>query len=151
MPLHALVVHAAVVFGPLAALGAIVFAVVPRWRWAVRWPSLVVSMTAVGAGVLAWFSGGSYLDAHPALRDLEAVQTHESRADVLLGAIIVFGIVAVAAFLVLPAGPREQSRRFELGSPAGEWAVVAVLVVAAVALLLLVVATGDAGARAVWG
>ena len=31
-PLHPLVVHGAVVFGPLAAVAALVYALVPRWR-----------------------------------------------------------------------------------------------------------------------
>ena len=48
LPLHPLVVHAAVVFLPCAALLALVYAAVPRWRWAVRWP--MVGLTAVGAG-----------------------------------------------------------------------------------------------------
>lgn len=36
LPLHPLVVHAAVVFVPLAALLVMVFAVFPRHRWATR-------------------------------------------------------------------------------------------------------------------
>ena len=39
LPLHPLVVHAAVVLIPLTALLAVAFAVLPRWRWLVRWPT----------------------------------------------------------------------------------------------------------------
>ncbi|MDQ6935981.1 MAG: hypothetical protein M3130_11955 [Actinomycetota bacterium] len=38
-PLPPLVVPDAVVFTPLAALAGIVWALVPRWRLSVRWPS----------------------------------------------------------------------------------------------------------------
>ena len=38
VPLHPLVVHAVVVFAPLAALFGIAYAVLPNWRWALRWP-----------------------------------------------------------------------------------------------------------------
>jgi hypothetical protein len=39
LPLHPLVVHAAVVLTPLAALLVVGSAVLPRWRWLTRWPA----------------------------------------------------------------------------------------------------------------
>ena len=51
LPLHPLVVHAAVTLIPLSAVGAVALAVVPRWRWLTRWPAAVV---AVAAAVVAW-------------------------------------------------------------------------------------------------
>ena len=45
IPLHPLVVHAAVVFTPLAALSALGFALVERWRGYLRWPTLVAAMS----------------------------------------------------------------------------------------------------------
>ena len=41
LPLHALIIHAAVIFGPLSALAGVLYAVVPRWRDRLRWPMVV--------------------------------------------------------------------------------------------------------------
>ena len=41
LPLHALVVHAAVVFGPLAALAGVLYVALPTWRDKLRWPLVV--------------------------------------------------------------------------------------------------------------
>ena len=46
LPVHALVLHAAVVFIPLLALGAVVYAVVPRWRSRTGWAALLLALVA---------------------------------------------------------------------------------------------------------
>jgi uncharacterized membrane protein len=58
IPLHPLIVHAAVVFVPLAALAVIAF-VVPKWRWAARWPALVTVVIAAVSVQLAAMTGDS--------------------------------------------------------------------------------------------
>jgi hypothetical protein len=57
LPLHPLVVHAAVVLIPLSALLAIGLAVLPRSRWLLRWPTAVASVLAIALGFLATTSG----------------------------------------------------------------------------------------------
>jgi len=57
-PLHPLVVHAAVVFVPLAAVAVAAY-VVPRWRALLRWPALVLSIGAAASVQLAAMSGDS--------------------------------------------------------------------------------------------
>ncbi|MEU4184077.1 hypothetical protein AB0E57_13245, partial [Micrococcus luteus] len=44
LPLHVLVVHLTVVVLPVAALTLIVFALVPKWRWFLRWPALLLGV-----------------------------------------------------------------------------------------------------------
>ena len=56
VPLHPLVVHAVVVFVPLAALGALAMAV-PKWRWLARWPTLLVTLGATAATYVATLTG----------------------------------------------------------------------------------------------
>ena len=51
-PLHPLVIHAVVVFVPLAALLAIAMSV-PKWRWLARWPALSVTIGATAATYVA--------------------------------------------------------------------------------------------------
>ncbi len=138
MPLHPLVVHGAVVLGPLAALLALAY-VVPRARQWARWPMVVTSVVASGFVLAAYLSGGDLLDANPSLRQLPAVATHEDRAAYALTATLVLAVVAVLAALL--------HRR-----PGIVPVVVRVLLaLAAVGTLVAVVATGDAGSRAVWG
>ena len=56
LPVHALVVHAAVVFAPLAATAGIAF-LVPTWRRALRWPLVVLAAIAVVTVFVAKESG----------------------------------------------------------------------------------------------
>jgi uncharacterized membrane protein len=139
LPLHPLVVHAAVVFAPLAALAALLYVVVPRWRDRLRWPLLVLAVVATGVIVVAYFTGENFLDHKPELEGSLAVEKHEHRGQQLLYVGIGFGVVAlVAAWL--------HARRGALR------VVLDVLLAAAgVVLLVWVFLAGEAGARAVWG
>ena len=138
LPLHPLVVHAAVVFGPLAALSALAY-LVPRWRGRVRWPMLVLAVLATGALVLAYYSGGDFLDSKPELEASPQVEAHEELGEQLLWVSLAFGLVAIVAAW--------------LHSRTGALRVVldVLLAIASVTLLVWVFRTGEAGARAVWG
>src|SRR6266540_2932876 len=72
LPLHPLVVHTAVIFGPLAALTALAYAALPRWRDRLRWPML--GMVLLGS-----------------------VQLHRSRALKLTWVTVGFAVVGVVA------------------------------------------------------
>lgn len=138
LPLHALVVHAAVVFAPLAGAAAVAY-LVPRWRDWLRWPLVVTAVLAGASVLLAYLSGQDHLDQNPALAQLPAVQTHQDRAVPLLWVSLGFAAVAVLTGAV-------HGRTGLLPR------VLAVLVaVAGVGLLVLAFLTGEAGARAVWG
>jgi uncharacterized membrane protein len=138
LPLHPLVVHAAVVFGPLAALAALAY-LVPSWRDRVRWPMVALALVATASIVVAYLSGSSFLDSKPELRTSPQVQTHEDRARLLLWVTLAFGVVAVVTGLL---HSRTGALRIVLNLLLG---------VGAIAVLVLVILTGDAGARAVWG
>lgn len=149
LPLHPLVVHAAVVFVPLAAIAAGSYGVVPRWRWAVRWPMVVLGVLAAGSVQLAAMSGGDLkreLGIHGSL-----IQLHEMWAGRLQFATWVLLAVVVVAGWALPyatpiTGAADRPARLTALRP-----IVAVLLpVLAIAELYLVYKTGDAGARAVW-
>lgn len=140
LPVHPLVVHAAVVFGSLAAVAALAYVALPRWRSALRWPMLVLALVGVGSIVAAYLSGGTFLDSRPPeIQANPQVQSHEDLGGQLLWIAVGFGVVALVAGWL--------SRR------AGVTRVVldVLLAAAAVAVLVWVVRTGDAGARAVWG
>ena len=136
LPLHPLVVHAAVVLGPVAALVALAH-LVPSWRERLRWPMVVLAVLATLAIVAAYLSGDNFLEHKPELEGSPLVEKHEDLAGQLLWISIGFGVIAVAAGFLA----RRGALRVVLD---------VLLAVAAVLVLVWVVRTGDAGARAVW-
>ena len=154
LPLHPLIVHAAVGMVPLAALFALLTALVPGWRWFTRWGTLVAALGAVVVVVVTRASGESLLEERYGGQVPEQLQTHQDRAGLLLLAVIALAVVAVAAFLLLPARSALVTGKLEHAGSTAAWvrvALPALLVVSALASFVLVVMTGDAGARSVWG
>ena len=153
LPLHALVVHATVVFVPLAALAAIVY-VVPRWRWLLRWPTLLVNLAAALLVQVSVMSGHSLETTLQKTRGLQAsvVSNHALWAGRLRIGMFVLAVVVIVAFWALGyvtrlvGGTDREARAAALETP-----MKVLLPLAAVAVLVLVFLTGDAGARAVWG
>jgi hypothetical protein len=153
LPLHALVVHATVVFVTLGALAAILY-VVPKWRWLVRWPMLLVNLAAAALVQLSVMSGKSFETTLEKTRGLQPslIHNHEMWANRLRIAMFVLALIVVVAFWALGyvtrlAGGTDR----ESTVPALETVMMVLLPVAGVAVLVLVFLTGDAGARAVWG
>ena len=150
MPLHPLVVHAVVVLGPLAALTGLVYAAVPRWRWLLRWPLLVLAVLTAVTAFLATTSGDELLEARPELEPL--VEEHEERGELLRNVALGYVPVSVLAawalggVSALASGRGAQETRGALGMVAA-----VLLAVASVALLVTLFLAGDSGARAVWG
>jgi hypothetical protein len=140
LPLHALVTHAAVIFGPLAALAGLLYAVVPPWRDKLRWPLVVVVAVAVGSIWTAYLSGGWVKDANgPYTGEFaELVDTHEDRAKILRWVASGF---AVASFAAAWWHTRPGAIRALLTG---------LVAVGAVATGVYVVLTGDAGAQVAW-
>ena len=150
LPLHVLVIHAAVVLIPGAALLAIAYAVRPQWRWLLRWPLLLAALGAVAVAYVAKESGEAFVAAVPDLEQL--VREHKDRGTLLLYFTLGFAVVCVLAFLLL-GGPspltsargakKSRSRPIEL-------AVSAAMVVMALLVVVWTIRTGDSGAKAVW-
>src|SRR4029453_6182659 len=140
LPLHPLVVHAAVVFGPLAALTALAYVVLPAWRDRLRLPMVVLALMGTGAITAAYFTGMNFFNSRPPeLQQLEILQTHRTRAIRLFWVTLGFGVLAVlSAWLHTRTGAVRVVLNVLLG-------------LAAVAVIALAVLAGDAGSRAVWG
>lgn len=139
LPLHALVVHAAVVLTPLAALAGLLHAAVPRWRDRLRLPVAVGAVVAAAAVWTAYLSGEQLTEVNTYGGPLAAlVETHESRAGVFRLVATGFAAVAVAtALLHRGAGVVRVLLAVLLGA-------------SSVATIVYAVLTGDAGAQIAW-
>jgi magnesium-transporting ATPase (P-type) len=147
LPLHALIVHAAVVLVPLAAIAAGLFAVVPNWRFVLRWPVLVSAIVSFVTLYITKLSGQNlknqrFASATGVLK--ERIAAHQQRANTLFLISIGFVVVVVGGVWLLGFA------RSKLPT-AAQWAVSLVVVGFSVATLVWVVLTGEAGARTIWG
>jgi len=153
-PLHPLVVHAAVVLTPVAALCGILFAIRGPWRWWLRWPLVVSAVLATGAVGLSYLSGHQLLNqrfagAQGPLRD--AINAHRHWAHLLIFASGAYAVIAVLGAWAL-GGPSALASGWGARETRASWRIPAIvlLIVGALVVLVLVILTGDAGARAVW-
>ncbi len=149
LPVHALVIHAAVVFVPLLALVAIAYAVVPRWRPKVAWAAVLL---AIAAPLTSWVATESGEELRGRLvaqglkgEPLAAIDDHMGFGELTWYYSLALGVVSlVMVFLT--------SRR--TGRPLPRVAGVAltvVMVALAVISSYYVFRAGDSGAQAVWG
>jgi uncharacterized membrane protein len=152
LPLHPLIVHVVVVFAPLAAIGGILYALVPKWRWWLRWPFVACAVIAAVAGLVAAQSG-YVLEHDRQLQQLAAVRTHQHRGSIMRWLLLAYLIPTGLAAWYLGGGSPVTSG---WGAREGRSGAVAVtlqvlLVVSSIVILVWVFLTGDSGARAIWG
>lgn len=151
LPLHPLVIHGPVVLVPLAVLSVIAFALMPQYRYLSRWPTAILAVVAVGAVWAARITGNMLVDDRPELGQL--VETHQSRGNLLSLTILLFAALTLLGVWALggPTGLISGRGARESQVAALDKALPVVLVIVALVILVQVILTGDAGARAVWG
>lgn len=140
VPLHPLVVHVVVVLLPLAAIGVIVLAVVPRWRR--PFGPLVLAVSAVGTAMVPVATSAGE-DLRRIVGDNEQIQKHSDLGQTLL--YFAIPLLIVAGLLWWVGRSRDRSRG---GALMVTLAVVAVIV--GTATIVQVVRVGHSGADAVW-
>lgn len=136
LPLHPLVVHAVVVLVPLSALGALAVIASGWVRDRYGWLTVAFAVAAAGGAIVAKLAGEALADS---LGVRALVVNHR-----MWGELVPYPTVTLA--VALPAALLARGR-----STVGWWVAAVVTVLAALAGLILVVLTGDSGARAVWG
>jgi hypothetical protein len=157
LPLHPLVVHAAVTLIPLSALASVAFVVVPRWRWLLRWPAAVLAVLAASVAWVSRLSGSALLDDRPFLLESpelrEQIERHEELGELMslvslpYVLLVLLAAWSLAGTTALASGRGAQESRL----PALEKVLPVLVVIASLGVLVLVVLVGDSGARAVWG
>ena len=143
LPIHALVVHGAVILTPVAGLVGIAM-LRPAWRMVLRWPLVVVTALATGTVYVARESG---LVLKEALGDQikgnvtgKTVAHHQELADRLWIWLLVLLVVAVVVALLLP----------RLTNPLAGGVVAIVVAALAIVIIVMTVQTGEAGTKARW-
>ena len=153
IPAHPLLVHAAVVLVPLAAIGTAVIAVWGRARRALGWVVVGVAFAAFGAVGVAQKSGGTLAD--------HVVPTALTKAHVEMGDAVLpwaFAILGVAAaVMVIDTWRLRRSSGGEgATAPTPEWlrpvmiGLGALAIVFALGASVQVYRVGHSGAKAVW-
>lgn len=138
LPLHPLVVHAAVVLVPLAALGAILMAFLPRFSRRFGPLVVVVSVVAAASAWLARVTGGTLNET------VSVSEEHAEWGHQMPVAAVALALLTVVFWLFDRGVPSNRSRAWWLKALA-----LLVVLVSVVAVYLTVVA-GHSGAEAVW-
>jgi hypothetical protein len=153
LPLHPLIVHVVVVFAPLAGLGGILYAAVPKWRWWLRRPLVACAVIAAIAGIVAVQSGQD-LESQRRLQTLPELATHSARGRFLRWVLLAFLVpTGLAAWQLGGPSPLTAAGRSERPRRTGAvaWALQLFRLVGAITVLVCVFLTGDSGSRSVWG
>jgi uncharacterized membrane protein len=149
MPVHALLIHATVVFVPLLALSAAAFALVPRLRSRLGWVAALLAIGAPLSALLAKLSGGEFRNRLIANgmkgEALDRINTHMGYGDLTFWFSLVLGVATglMLFFASRRSGSPELPRFVDLGLSV-------VVVVLAAITTYYVLRTGDSGAQAVW-
>jgi hypothetical protein len=153
LPLHPLVVHAAVILAPTAALASIGYAVLPGWRWLLRWPMVLLAAASAGTVYVAKLSGDALLEDRfsGATGELsQKIQAHSDRGDLLVWIALGFFVATLFAAQALGGPSGLVSGKGARESSAVSLVALVLVVAGALALVVMAFLTGDAGARAVW-
>ena len=148
LPLHPLLVHAVVVLIPLTVLALLL---AQFWPAARRRLGIVTPLGALVVLVLVPITVAAGDDLADAVGPLPAVAEHEVYGRMLLPWAIGLFAIALAQWAWFRWGvarARKKSRALALTT---SWMIGGAALVIGVGNLILLVLTGDSGARAVWG
>jgi|KBSSwiStaDraftv2_1062776.scaffolds.fasta_scaffold136899_1 hypothetical protein len=152
LPAHPLLIHAAVVFGPLLVAAVVLYALVPALRPRLGWLTVLLAIAAPIALWLARLSGERFMavqKAHGANAAFIARMTNHqgfgnwaSWSGTILGVLTLLLVFAGTAAGNKPQTPSSRTLLYTL---------IAASLIMAAATGYYVFKTGDSGARMVWG
>jgi uncharacterized membrane protein len=149
LPVHALVLHAAVVFVPLLAVAAIVYALVARWRSRIAWALALLAVVAPLAAFVAMQSGKAFFarlqsENRVSPAGAEIITNHMGFGTLTFWFSLALGVLSLIMVFVTMRKAGSLPRAADLG--------LAVVMIALAAITgYYVFRTGDSGATAVWG
>ena len=145
LPLHPLVVHAAVVLVPASAALLLLSAVLPRFR---RWAGLLTPGTAIIALILVPLSTSSGEELEEQVRETSLLEKHAELGEMLLPWMIAVVVLAIGIYLI-----DWRSKKADEGSTALRTlslVLAGLAVIASVGATVEVALIGHSGAKAVW-
>jgi hypothetical protein len=152
LPLHPLVIHAAVVGIPLASLLAFLFAFPKTRSWA-RWPLAIVVVGATAVTYVARQSGLAFqaaLGIKPGNPVGNLILKHYQLANQLLYIMIVFTVIGLLNVFLVSRETADDETEAPKQSALVRVVLPILLVVVAAVAFVWVVRVGDLGAHAVW-
>jgi hypothetical protein len=144
LPTHPLIVHATVVFVPMAAAAVFLSAVWPRFRAWAGWGPLLVSVVAVVLTPLSTSSGESF---EHQLGGSRLIDEHSHLADLLIWWVVPLAVLAAALYWLHSFRGGQPQRA---GNRVLSIALLVLPVIVAVGTLVQVVLIGHSGAKAAW-
>jgi uncharacterized membrane protein len=152
LPAHPLLVHAAVVFGPLLVAAAIAYALVPPIRNRIAWAVLGLGAVAPITLWLAKLSGDSFLDRQVKVgagpEFVRKVHEHAEFGERAAWYGTALGVLAILLVLVVSAVSRRPT---DTRSQIVTYGLAVLSIVAAAITGYYVFKTGHSGATNVWG
>jgi uncharacterized membrane protein len=149
LPVHVLVLHFAVVFIPLLALGAVVYGVVPRWRGRLGWAVVLLAVIAPVCAFVTRESGEKFYDRVTKQgisgKGRELLDQHMHYGTNTMWFTIALGVVTLVMTIATLRRPTKSLPRVP------DVALAVVMVVLAAISGYYVFKTGDSGAHVVWG
>jgi hypothetical protein len=150
LPAHILLVHAVVVFGPLAGLGAVVYGLAARTRNYLAWPLGVLALILAPLALITAQVGEQLQETRGATA---MIQAHARQGDIFKYTAVVFFVV-VALMLAATYAPLAQRVPALAGLQESRPIRIALLTVGVLAGLFLIyqsIITGHSGSTSVWG
>ncbi len=123
----------------------------PKWRWLLRWPALLLGLGSLVLAFVARESGEAFVAAIPELEKI--IELHEERGKLLFWFCLIFLAVGDRGVPVARRPVRSwPAERVPRQPRANRWRLVvsAAVVVIGVLVIWQTIRTGDAGAKAVW-
>lgn len=160
IPLHPLLVHAAVVFVPLLVAAGLVYALVPFVRRHIAWFAVGMSFVAPLSALAAKLSGDAFrarLIRNGTIGDnLAKVDEHSSFGDSTLYISIILGLLVLALVFVQSRRSRPRDTDDNAEPPGGGSMLLAVVltilvIVSSGTAAYYVFRAGDTAAHIVWG
>lgn len=152
LPAHPLIVHAAVIFGPLLVAAVFAYSLVPMLRRHIGW--LVIALAVVGPATLwlARLSGEAFRErqirAGAQGELLRQISEHQNFGNWAAWTVTVLGVLAVLLVLVCTAAGKKPATP---GSRAVTYGLILITLVVGAAAGYYTFKTGHTGATTVWG
>ncbi|MBV1849214.1 hypothetical protein [Catellatospora tritici] len=151
LPAHPLLVHAAVIFGPLLVLSVVVYSLIPSVRRFLGWTVVALAIVAPAALWFAKLSGEelfrTLIAKNYPQEILSQVDKHGDFADVAAWTGTALGVLSLFLVLICTAAGKKPATP---GSRSLTYGIVVISLLVAGVTGYYVFKTGDTGAHIVW-